>query len=237
MEWSTICSLCSLIRKLPPLPIEEDVNESELCSRFVEPFLSGLFDDQDAGVYLRWTNETRLETKKYGHQDGLSPDLCITGCYSVKWNPTFGYDEAKAVIQAEDHHSVCCYLLKLAVFCKNALDNQNFDGIMGIQIVGRPIPFYVLLPAMRLYIKLKLAEIKLPDSFQGIASLVTELPYAISVLEAFHNCARLQRTPNAPSITTPYASDKMSSCKATVPRLALLFATAQNCSIGFSSGE
>ncbi|KAL7317067.1 hypothetical protein PS15m_003469 [Mucor circinelloides] len=46
-------ALCSLIRKLPSLAIEEDMNESELCSRFVDPFLSGLFDDPDAGVYLQ----------------------------------------------------------------------------------------------------------------------------------------------------------------------------------------
>ncbi|CEP20080.1 hypothetical protein [Parasitella parasitica] len=181
-------ALCSLIRKLPPLLIEEDANESELCSRFVEPFLSGLFDDPDAGVYVRWTNEMTLEAKKYGLQESLRPDLCITECYGVKWSSTFGYGETKASNQADDHHLVCCDLLRIAVFCKSALDKQNFDGILGIHIVGRTIIFYVLLlPAMRLYTMLRLAEIKLPDGLQGLASFVTELPCILSVLEVFDN--------------------------------------------------
>ncbi|KAG0754699.1 hypothetical protein G6F57_006219 [Rhizopus arrhizus] len=168
--------------------IEEDMNESELCSRFVDPFLSGLFDDPNAGVYLRWTNETTLETKKHGNQDGLRPDMCITKSYGVKWSSSCGYGEAKASKQAEDHHAVCYDLLKVAAFCKNALNKQKFDGILGIQIVGRTIIFYVLLlPATKLYTMLRLAEIKLPDSLQGLPSLVTELPNILGVLDVFDN--------------------------------------------------
>lgn len=66
-----------LIRKFPPLPIEEGMNESELCSRYVDSFLSGFFDDPDAGVYLHCTNETILETKKHKSQDSLPPVMCI----------------------------------------------------------------------------------------------------------------------------------------------------------------
>ncbi|KAL7331251.1 hypothetical protein PS15p_203471 [Mucor circinelloides] len=151
-------ALCSLIRKLPSLAIEEDMNESELCSRFVDPFLSGLFDDPDAGSY------------------------------GVKWSSSCGYGEAKASKQAEDHHVVYYDLLKVAAFCKNALDKQKFDGILGIQIVGRTIIFNVLLlPATKLYTMLRLAKIKLPDSLQGLPSLVTELPNILSVLDVFDN--------------------------------------------------
>lgn len=94
--------------------------------------------------------------------------MCITKSYGVKWSSSCGYGEAKASKQAEDHHVVCYDLLKVAAFCKNALDKRKFDGILGIQIVGRTIIFYVLLlPATKLYTMLKLAEIKLPDSLQG----------------------------------------------------------------------
>ncbi|KAG0168491.1 hypothetical protein DFQ29_010133 [Apophysomyces sp. BC1021] len=151
--------LRSLIRKLPPLPIEENVNESELCSRFVDPFLSGLLDDPDAGVYLRCTNEMTLEAKKHGD---------------------------RAAKQAEYRHVLWCDLLKVAAFCKDALGKQNFDSILGIQIVGRTITFYVLLlPSMRLYTMLRLAEIKLPESLQDLPSLVMELPSITGVLEVF----------------------------------------------------
>lgn len=137
-------------------------------------------------VYI--SNETTLETKKHGNQDGLRPDMCITKSYGVKWSSSCGYGEAKASKQAEDHHVVYYDLLKVAAFCKNALDKQKFDGILGIQIVGRTIIFNVLLlPATKLYTMLRLAKIKLPDSLQGLPSLVTELPNILSVLDVFDN--------------------------------------------------
>ncbi|KAG1443313.1 hypothetical protein G6F56_010717 [Rhizopus delemar] len=36
-----------LILKLMRAPMDEDANETELCSRFTDPFLTGLFDDPD----------------------------------------------------------------------------------------------------------------------------------------------------------------------------------------------
>ncbi|KAL0089831.1 hypothetical protein F4703DRAFT_1842864, partial [Phycomyces blakesleeanus] len=49
--------IINLIRKLPPVPTAEDTNELELSTRYVAPFLSGLFDDPDEDIYIRWTNK------------------------------------------------------------------------------------------------------------------------------------------------------------------------------------
>jgi hypothetical protein len=57
--------IISLIRKLPPVPIAEDINEFVFSTQYVDPFLSGLFDDPDQGIYLRWTNEVTLEARQY----------------------------------------------------------------------------------------------------------------------------------------------------------------------------
>lgn len=48
-----IKALRQLISKLPPMPMEEDFGETELCSRFVESFLCGIFGDPDNDTYLR----------------------------------------------------------------------------------------------------------------------------------------------------------------------------------------
>ncbi|KAI8642047.1 hypothetical protein BD408DRAFT_443868 [Parasitella parasitica] len=58
----------------------------ELCSRFVDPLLSGLFDDPDQGIFLRWTNETTLEAKIEQSLLSWRPDLCIT---RLQGNPIF----------------------------------------------------------------------------------------------------------------------------------------------------
>jgi hypothetical protein len=45
--------IIQLMGKLPSNPISSDMNESELGSRYIDPFLCGLFDDLDQGIYLR----------------------------------------------------------------------------------------------------------------------------------------------------------------------------------------
>ncbi|KAI8388926.1 uncharacterized protein BYT42DRAFT_492138 [Radiomyces spectabilis] len=178
-------ALGQLITKLPNQPMEEDFGEAELCSRFVEPFLSGLFDDPDNGVYLRWTNEATLETKFMFKSNGR-PDLCITKSCGVKWATNVGYGEAKPASKDQDNHLICWDLLKVTIFCKEALDSQQMEGILGVQIIGRTIKFYVMtLPAKGLYTLIDLAVIKIPDSLQNFPGFVTEVANVTKVLDVF----------------------------------------------------
>ncbi|KAG0193444.1 hypothetical protein DFQ28_005262 [Apophysomyces sp. BC1034] len=46
--------IIELVSKLPRVSIVEDMNEYELGTRYIDPFLCGLFDDPDEGIlYLR----------------------------------------------------------------------------------------------------------------------------------------------------------------------------------------
>lgn len=180
-------AISGLILKLMPFPMDEDVNEAELCSRFIDPFLTGIFDDPDQGVCLRWTNESTIEAKTGVGFTTSRPDLCITKCCGVKWKSSLGYGEAKASVREQDHYVLCKDLLKVAIFCKDSLDNQLMQGILGIQIIGRTIRFYLLaLPAKGLYVMLELATIKVPDSLQTLPSFIPELPNILKVLDVFH---------------------------------------------------
>lgn len=195
-EHKFVKALSALVTKLPLVSIEEDLNESELCTRFVDPFLSGLFDDLDNGMYLRWTNETTFEARIRPDLSNQRPDLCITKSCGVKWDTSCDFGEAKPAVHGQNHYLVCKDLLRAAVFCKNSLDNQHMDGILEIQIVGRTVKFYVLLlSATGLYVLLDLAEIMIPDSLQNLASLVTEMSNIMKTLHAFDNiCVRTNDT-------------------------------------------
>lgn len=162
------------------------MNESELCTRFADPFLFGLFGDPANGVYLLWTNEITLEARKHPNFSNQRPDLCITKSCGVRWDTSCGFGEAKPAVHAQGHYLVCKNLLRVAVFCKNSLDNQHMGGILGIQIVERTVKFYVLiLPATGLYVFLDFAKIMVPDSLQNLASLVTEMSNVMKVLHVF----------------------------------------------------
>ncbi|KAG1446034.1 hypothetical protein G6F55_011713 [Rhizopus delemar] len=180
-------ALGGLILKLMRVPMDEDANETELCSRFIDPFLTGLLDAPDQGICLRWINDATLEAKTYADFTKNRPNLCITKCCGVKWKSSLAYGEVKPAIREKNHFSLCKDLLKVAVFCKDALDHQLMQGTLGIQITGRTIKFYLLtLPAKGLYVMIELATIKIPDSLQDLPRFVPELPNVLKILDVFH---------------------------------------------------
>lgn len=48
------------------MSIAEEVNESELVTRYMHTFLDGLFDSPDECMFFRWTNDMILESRKNG---------------------------------------------------------------------------------------------------------------------------------------------------------------------------
>ncbi|KAI8329825.1 hypothetical protein BC941DRAFT_476005 [Chlamydoabsidia padenii] len=60
------------------------------------------------------------------------------------------------------------------------------EGVLGIQIVGRTIRFYVLvLRATATFVMYLIAEIKVPDSIQGLPGFITELSSILKILHVF----------------------------------------------------
>ncbi|KAF7720466.1 hypothetical protein EC973_008395, partial [Apophysomyces ossiformis] len=92
-------AIIEMVRKLPRVSIAEDTNEFELSTRYIDPFLCGLFDDPDKGIFLRWTNETTLEARKHEGFSTIRPNLTISSLHGMKWKMTYGYGEAKSAAQ------------------------------------------------------------------------------------------------------------------------------------------
>lgn len=153
--------IAAFVNEFPLVSFDEDSNDFKLCSRFVDPFLSGLFDDPNQGIYLRWTNKSTLEAKHLS--SNMRPDLSITKTLGLKWERSLGYEEAKTAAHESDHYLVCQDLIKVALFCKNILNEQLMDGVLEVHIVSRTIRFYVLvLPATATYVMYLLVESKVP---------------------------------------------------------------------------
>ncbi|KAI9016361.1 hypothetical protein CLU79DRAFT_805338 [Phycomyces nitens] len=166
-------SLAELVKKLPRVPIAEDVNESELNTRFIDPFLCGLVNDLEERVFLRWTNDIAFEARKNKNLWTCCPDLTITSLNGVKWSTSHGYCEVKSA-----YHETNNFFdqIRVAKFCKNALDAQNMEGILGLEIIGRSITFYLLV---------------LPNTLDDLRKLLMDMPLGLLVLDAFHRlCIR-----------------------------------------------
>ncbi|CEG81443.1 hypothetical protein RMATCC62417_15648 [Rhizopus microsporus] len=139
-------SIIQLMGKLPPNPISSDTNESELGSRYIDSFLCGLFDDPDHGMYLHWTNEITLEARK---NDGLAtksrPDICTASVCGSRFSTNHGLGEVKSAAYDSSHFLLCKDLLRVATFCKDALDAHSMEDVLEFQAIGRVIYFYILL--------------------------------------------------------------------------------------------
>lgn len=87
------------------------------------------------------------------------------------------YGEAKCTQHTNNNFSTCQDLVRVATFSKNALDTSNMKGVLGIQVVGLIIDFYVLImPFPGLYTLLKLTEIRVPSCLLELPHLIADVP-------------------------------------------------------------
>ncbi|EIE83941.1 hypothetical protein G6F46_003980 [Rhizopus delemar] len=186
-EVRLVKTIIQLIGKLPCKPISDDTNESELGSRYIDPFLRGLFDDPDQSTYLRWTNEMTMEARK---NDGLAtknqPDICITSLCGSRSSTNHGFGEVKSAAYDKNHFLLCKDLLRVATFCKDAFDTQNMEAVLRIQAIGRAINFYILLlPANGVYVFIELGKVEIPNNVQGLMKLVMDAPLLLLITDVF----------------------------------------------------
>lgn len=114
------------------------------------------------------------------------PDLCVTRLQGVKWSSSLGSGEAKPACQESNLYVICRDLLRVAMFCKDALDTQKMVGVLGLQIVGRIITFCVLvLPSSGLYVMYEITKVQIPDSLHDLSKLVMDISNLLLVLDTF----------------------------------------------------
>ncbi|KAG1645846.1 hypothetical protein G6F44_001416 [Rhizopus delemar] len=171
----------SRIQKLPcsPLNVYKKMSESDLWSSYFDPLLSCLISDPDRLVHLRWTNTIPNEKAKF------RPDAVISEKPQLKFGSSVGYGEAKAQ-QGCYSKLLCLDMLRLAIFTKNAIDVSKLDGVLGFQIHGFNITFYInQVTAKGIYTFKEIAHIRFPQSLEDLPSFFTLINIK-SLLEISH---------------------------------------------------
>ncbi|KAG1473866.1 hypothetical protein G6F56_000698 [Rhizopus delemar] len=199
-EHKFVQGIIGLIQKILCVTIAEDVNKSELGTRYIDPFLCGLFDGPDQGMFLRWTNEMTLEAKRNENFGTKRPDICITSLHGVQWKANHGFGEVKSFHQGDkSNFLLCADLVRVGIFCRNACALQNMDGVLGLHIVGRTVLFYVLLsPSAHLYVMYELAKIKISNCIDDLTKLVVDMHHILRVLDVFHRICIRSANPSLP---------------------------------------
>lgn len=137
-----------------------------------------------------WLKSKKIRSKPWKIcLDDLStkrPDLCVSRLNDTTGSSTHGYGEAKLAVQGSNNFSICRDLLHVGILCNNALDSQNMEGVLGLQVVGRTVTFYILiLPSTGLYLMYELENFNILRYLDDLNKLIVDMPRVCRVLDTF----------------------------------------------------
>ncbi|CAG8586002.1 13560_t:CDS:2, partial [Racocetra fulgida] len=98
------------------------------------------------------------------------PDATITEVNQLSWGLSKGHGEAKVQEEANNLYLLCTDLMRIAVFNKDAIDYYNMNCVLGFQVVGQHITFYLTtLLYDALYVMVEVGHIDIPRSLEQVS--------------------------------------------------------------------
>ncbi|RUS31904.1 hypothetical protein BC938DRAFT_476785 [Jimgerdemannia flammicorona] len=143
-EISILKAIKNIIERVPRTTLKGPVGEVELCTTYIDPVLSPVVADPDRDVFLRWSNKEAPESKaRKLTSRARQPDAIINNIDQLSWGPSRGHGEAKVQEEANNLYNLCADLIRVAVFNKDGIDFYNVQCMLGFQVVGQHISFYL----------------------------------------------------------------------------------------------
>ncbi len=105
---------------------------------YFHPILSCILSSPEKRVLLRWTN---IESDASGDK---RPDAALTKLIQLSYGPSLGFGEAKVAQPNTNNNDLCHDLLRLGIFCKEAIDTHHWNACLAFQIHGFTIVFYLM---------------------------------------------------------------------------------------------
>jgi hypothetical protein len=194
-ERAILKAIRNIIERVPRISLKSPVGEVELCTNYIDPVLSPIFEDPDCGVFLRWSNKEAPESKQRKLTGrAKQPDAVICDIDQLSWGSSLGHGEAKIEEEKTNIYSLCADLIRVAVFNKDAIDAYNRNCVIGFQVVGQHITFYLTtLLYDGLYVMVEVSHLDIPMSLEQLPSFVTSLDKILLVSNAFWNKCVLSR--------------------------------------------
>ena len=169
----TACVIRGIARAMGELPLQAIKNkqtsgEYELTTTYFHPILSCILSSPEKRVLLRWTN---IESDASGDK---RPDATLTKLNQLAYGPSMGFGEAKVAQPTTNNNVLCHDLLRLEVFCKEAIDAHQWNSCLAFQIHGFTIVFYLMsLHHDGIYTMHEIAKVSFPRSLEELGSFIS----------------------------------------------------------------
>ncbi|CAG8542975.1 991_t:CDS:10, partial [Dentiscutata heterogama] len=190
-ECAILKSIRNIIERVPRATLKSPIGELELCTTYIDPILSQLFMDPDRDVFLRWSNKEAMESKvRKPIGRAKQPDAIINEINQLSWGLSKGHGEAKVQEEMNNLYLLCTDLIRIAIFNKDAIDFYNMNCMLGFQVVGHHITFYLTtLLCDALYVMVEVGHVDVPMSLEQVPAFLTSLDTLLIILNAYwSNC-------------------------------------------------
>ncbi|KAG1043106.1 hypothetical protein G6F43_011744 [Rhizopus delemar] len=169
----TSCVICGIAYAMGELPLQaiknkQSISEYELPTTYFHPILSCILSSPEKRVLLRWTN---IESDSSGDK---RPDATLTKLIQLSYGPSLSFGEAKVAKPTTNNNDLCHDLLRLGIFCKEAIDTHHWNACLAFQIHGFAIVFYLMrLRHDGIYTMYEIAKVLLPRSLEELSSFIS----------------------------------------------------------------
>lgn len=199
----------SMIETLPSDNQTEEIQEFELCTRYLQLFFQPLFDSGDDKVLFKWTNTIGLKNNGNNILTKSRPD----GCVKDSRKP-ISFIKVKPIDKSKDHRKINLDLHRLGIFAKEVTTEYKLKHTFEIMAIGKfvinkigktciqpldilnpdhislgtNIKFYLSQPASNVLIMVELDSVHLPLSLDELSQFLPYLDRLYNVMEAIFNC-------------------------------------------------
>ncbi|KAI7847693.1 hypothetical protein BDC45DRAFT_451436, partial [Circinella umbellata] len=142
------------------------ISETAFITRYILPALQPLFDNHERNIRFEFSCTDLADNHKRSSGFNSCPDCTITIFqHQTDDGVNVEFGEVKRQSMTGNHYLVNWDLVRLGVFCKNAIDENKLSGNLAIHVVGPYITFYLIkLHADGLYMMTELARLQCPMS-------------------------------------------------------------------------
>lgn len=194
----------SIIETLPFDNQTEEIQEFELCTRYLQPLFQPLFDSGDDKYIFQSTNTIGLNDNLIKSR----PDGCMKNS-----RKSIGFIEVKSIGKAKNHRKINLDLYRLDIFSREATTQYNLKHTFVVMAIGKfvineierayiqsldilnpdhislgsNVKFYSSEPSNELA-TVELDTIRLPLSLDELPQFVSYLDRLHNVMEAIFNC-------------------------------------------------
>ncbi|KAG1561764.1 hypothetical protein G6F49_001500 [Rhizopus delemar] len=177
----------SMIEILPSDSQKKAVLEFQVSTRYLQPLLQTLFDEDD--ILFKWTNEAPFNDADNDLQD--RPDGCIEND-----DFTIGYLEVKPIDKAKDHKKINRDLYRLGVFSKAATTKYKLKHTFQVMAVGTNLQFHISELKSNVLTMVELDHFRLPLSMDELPQLIPYLHRLYNVVATIYSCCYKQKKLN-----------------------------------------